>query len=270
MSIHSTAIVAPGAKLHPTVEVGPYAVIGPHVEIGENTVVGASANIDGWTTIGKNNNIHPHAVIGAPPQDLKFKGERSFVLIGDGNTFREFSTVHLAEGEDCVTKIGSNNLFMAYTHVAHNCIVGDNNIMSNAASLAGHVHVGNRTVLGGFSAFHQFVHIGDGVMVGGMSKITKDVPPFIKIDGNPAYVIGLNAIGLKRNGITRESLMNLKNLFKVFFRSDMNVSQVMEHWSELVAADDPYVKIFHDFVKDATRGVCKKIRGASIASSSEE
>lgn len=264
MAIHPTAIVASGAKLHPSVEVGPYAVIGPNVEIGENTVVGHSANISGWTTIGKNNVIHPMAIIGAPPQDLKFKGERSFVKIGDGNHFREYSTVHSAEGEDAVTQIGSNNLFMAYTHIAHNCTVGDNNVMSNAATLAGHVQVGSRAVLGGFSAFHQFVHVGDGVMVGGMSKITKDVPPYIKIDGNPSYVIGLNLIGLKRNGVPRESIDNLKTLFKVFFRSDKNVSQVIEHWSELVASDDPYVKVFYDFVKTATRGVCKKVRGTSI------
>lgn len=264
MSIHPTAIVASGAKLHPSVEVGPYAVIGPNVEIGENTVVGHSANISGWTTIGKDNVIHPMAVIGAPPQDLKFKGERSFVKIGDGNHFREYCTVHSAEGEDAVTQIGSHNLFMAYTHIAHNCVVGDNNVLSNAATLAGHVHVGNRAVLGGFSAFHQFVKVGDGVMVGGMSKITKDVPPYIKIDGNPSYVIGLNAVGLRRNNVSRESINNLRTLFKVFFRSEMNVSQVLEHWSELVAADDPYVKVFYDFVKNATRGVCKKVRGTAI------
>lgn len=260
-SIHHTAIVASTAKLHPTVEVGPYAVIGPYVEIGENTVVGQCANISGWTTIGKNNVIHPQAVIGAPPQDLKYKGERSFVKIGDGNHFREFSTVHLAEGEDQITQIGDNNLFMAYTHIAHNCVVGSHNIMSNAATLAGHVHVGDRAVLGGFSAYHQFVHIGDMAMVGGMSKVTKDVPPFIKLDGNPAHVIGLNAVGLRRNSVSRESITNLKNLFKVFFRSDMNVSQIMGKWEEVVAAEDPYVKMFHDFVKTATRGVYKRIRG---------
>lgn len=269
MSIHPTAIVAPGAKLHPTVEVGPYAQIGPNVEIGENTVVGQCANIGGWTTIGKNNVIHPHAIIGAPPQDLKYKGEKSYVKIGDNNHFREFSTVHLAEGAEQVTQIGDNNLFMAYVHIAHNCVVGNNNVMSNAVALAGHVHVGNRAVLGGYSGYHQFVHIGDMCMIGGMSKVTKDIPPFIKIDGNPAKVIGLNAVGLRRNGMPAESLANLKKLFKIFFRSDMNVSQVMEKWEELVDANDPYVKIFHDFVKDSTRGVIKKTRYSTTSSSED-
>ena len=271
MSIHPTAIVASSAKIHPSVEIGPYAFIGPNVEIGENTIVGHGASIDGWTTIGKNNYIHRMAVIGAPPQDLKYKGEQTFVKIGDNNHFREFSTVHLAEGEGNVTEIGSNNLFMAYVHIAHNCKVGNYNIMSNNVSFAGHSQVGDRAVLGGFSAFHQFTHVGDMCMVGGMSKVTKDVPPFTKIDGNPVYVIGLNAVGLRRNNVPRESIANLKNLYKVFFRSGYNVSQVLERWNELVAADDPYVQKFYEFVKNSNRGVCKKIRmGVSLDSSSEE
>ncbi|MBR4330370.1 MAG: acyl-ACP--UDP-N-acetylglucosamine O-acyltransferase [Candidatus Riflebacteria bacterium] len=270
MTIHPTAIVAASAKIHPSAEIGPYAFIGPNVEIGENTTVGHGANIDGWTTIGKNNVIHRMAVIGAPPQDLKYKGERSFVKIGDGNHFREFSTVHLAEGEDQVTEIGNNNLFMAYVHIAHNCKVGNNNIMSNNVSFAGHAQVGDRAVLGGFSAFHQFTHVGDMCMVGGMSKVTKDVPPFTKIDGNPVYVIGLNAVGLRRNNVPRESIINLKNLYKVFFRSDMNVSQVLERWNELVAADDPYVQKFYEFIKNSNRGVCKKVRVGVTSASSEE
>ena len=270
MSIHPTAIIGSGAKIHPTVEIGPYAVIGPNVEIGENTIVGQGASIDGWTTIGKNNYIHRMAVIGAPPQDLKYKGEQTFVKIGDNNHFREFSTVHLAEGEGNVTEIGSNNLFMSYVHIAHNCKIGNNNIMSNNVSFAGHAQVGDRAVLGGFSVFHQFTHVGDMCMVGGMSKVTKDVPPFTKIDGNPVYVIGLNAVGLRRNNVPRESISNLKNLYKVFFRSGMNVSQVLERWNELVAADDPYVQKFYEFIKNSNRGVCKKIHLGITLDSSEE
>jgi len=266
MSVHPTAIVTSGARLHPTVQVGPFAVIGENVEIGENTVVGANCNIAGHTTIGANNVIHPSVVIGAPPQDLKFKGEKTFVRIGNGNHFREFSTVHLAEGEGNSTVIGDNNLFMAYVHIAHNCQVGSNIIMSNCSTLAGHVEIGDRAVLGGFTGVHQFCKVGCMVMVGGMSKIVKDVPPFIKIDGNPARVVGLNAVGLKRNNVSKESISSIRELYKVFFRSDMNVSQTLDKWEELLDADDHYVKLFHDFVKKSKRGVYKRTRKSGYSS----
>jgi UDP-N-acetylglucosamine acyltransferase len=263
MSVHPTAVVAPEAKLHSTVKVGPFAVIGPNVEIGANTVVGANCYVDGYTTIGSDNVLHPHSVIGTPPQDLKFKGEKSYVKIGNGNHFREFVTVHLAEGEGCSTTIGDGNLFMAYVHIAHNCKVGSNTIMSNCTTLAGHVEVGDRAVLGGFTGVHQFCKIGSFVMVGGMSKITKDVPPFIKIDGNPARVIGINTVGLKRNDVPKESISNIRTMFKAFFRSNKNVSQVLKEWEDLVEASDPYVEQFHSFLKECDRGVYKKIRTSS-------
>lgn len=269
MSVHPTAIIAPGAKLHPSVKVGPFAVIGPDVEIGENTEIGASCHIYGHTTIGRDNFLHPSVVIGTPPQDLKFKGEKSFVKIGNGNHFREFVTIHLAEGEGNSTIVGDNNLLMAYVHIAHNCKVGNNIIMSNCATLAGHVEVGDRAVLGGFTGIHQFCKVGCMVMIGGMSKIVKDVPPFIKIDGNPARVVGLNSVGLKRNNVPRESIANIRELYKVFFRSEMNVSQVMEKWSELVKADDPHVAMFHEFVKKAKRGVYKRTRRGGAGGSEE-
>jgi UDP-N-acetylglucosamine acyltransferase len=260
MSVHPMAVVAPEAKLHPTVKVGPFTVIGPNVEIGENTIIGPNCTIDGHTTIGKNNVLSPSVNIGQPPQDLKFKGEKSFVKIGDGNHFRECVTVHLAEGEGNSTIIGDNNLFMAYVHIAHNCKVGSNTIMSNCSTLAGHVEVGDRAVLGGFTGIHQFCKVGCMVMVGGMSKIVKDVPPFIKIDGNPARVIGLNAVGLRRNDVSKESIANIRQLFKVFFRSDMNVSQVIEKWDSLVDANDEQVKKFRAFIENSKRGVYKRTR----------
>lgn len=265
MSVHPTAIVHPNARLHPTVTVGPYVIIGENVEIGANTCVGSSSVIQGHTSIGENNVIHPSVIIGAPPQDLKYKGEKTFVKIGNGNHLREFTTVHLAEGEGTSTIIGDENLLMAYVHIAHNCKVGSSNIMSNCTTLAGHVEIGNRAVLGGFTGVHQFCKIGSMAMIGGMSKIVKDVPPFIKIDGNPARVVGLNAVGLRRNNVSRESIASIKELYKVFFRSEMNVSQVLANWSELVDADDENVKLFHDFVKDAKRGVYKQTRRNSAA-----
>lgn len=269
MNIHPTAIIAEGAKLHPTVEVGPFTIIGPNVEIGANTIVGPSCHINGYTTIGTDNVIHPSAIIGAPPQDLKFKGERSFLNIGNGNHLREFITVHLAEGEDQYTIIGDNNLLMAYVHIAHNCKVGNNIIMSNAVTLAGHVEVSDRAVLGGFTGVHQFCKIGSLAMIGGMSKIVKDVPPFIRIDGNPARVVGLNSVGLRRNNVSRESITNIKELYKIFFRSDMNVSQIMEKWNELVIAEDPFVKQFHDFIKSATRGCYKRTPKFAVTATSD-
>ncbi len=260
MAIHPTAIVSPKAQLHETVEVGPFTVIGPNVTIGENTVVGANCNIDGWTTIGSGNRLFPFTAIGCPPQDLKYSGQKTFIKIGNENHFREFTTVHLAEGEGHETVIGDKNLFMAYVHIAHNCRVGSNVIMANFATLAGHVHVGDRAVLGGFAGIHQFCHVGRLVMVGAKAKITKDVPPYIMIDGNPARVIGLNLVGLKRNGVPKESIERIRTFFKVFFRSPLNVTQILQQRAELNQAKDPFVEEFFDFVTQSKRGVYKRRR----------
>ena len=260
MSIHATAIVAPGAKVHPSVKVGPYAVIGPNVEIGEGTEVGAHNFIDGHTTIGKGNILAPFVSIGCPPQDIKFAGQKTFVRIGDENHIREYVTIHLAEGEGNETVVGSKNLFMAYVHVAHNCRVGSHNTFANAATLAGHVHVGDRAVIGGLAGIHQFCHIGSFVMIGGLSKIVKDVPPYIKIDGNPARVIGLNAVGLRRNGFSKDAVETIRTLFKIFFRSQLNVSQAREQAAALPMASDPNVQTFLQFIKDSKRGIYKRTR----------
>ncbi|MFZ2956793.1 MAG: acyl-ACP--UDP-N-acetylglucosamine O-acyltransferase [Candidatus Ozemobacteraceae bacterium] len=263
MNIHPTAIIAPEAKVHPTVTVGPYTVIGPNVEIGANCEIGAHCYIDGFTTMGSGNRLFPFVSIGCPPQDIKFAGQKTFVKIGNDNHFREYVTVHLAEGEGHETVVGSQNLFMAYVHIAHNCHVGSHIIMANCATLAGHVHVGDRAVIGGFVGVHQFCHVGSFVMVGGMSKIVKDVPPFIKIDGNPARVIGLNGIGLKRNGVSREGVDQIRSLFKLFFRSDFNVSQAREKvLADPEALKNPYVNEFLEFIKNSKRGIYKRIREA--------
>lgn len=269
MSIHPTAIVAPEAKIHPSVEIGPYTVIGPNVEIGENTVIANHVNIVGYTQIGKRNVISPFVSIGCPPQDIKYAGQKNYVRIGDENHFREFTTVHMAEGDDTETVIGSKNLFMAYVHIAHNCCVANNVIMANCASLAGHVHVGDKAVLGGFVGIHQFCHVGSMVMVGGMTKITKDVPPFIKIDGNPARVIGLNTVGLKRNGVPRESIDKIRDIFRKVFRSSLNVSQVMEQRKKATDPEDPYVTEFYEFILKSKRGIYKRTRDSIVERESE-
>ncbi len=263
MKIHQTAIVSPEAKIDPTVEIGPYAFIGPNVQIGANTVVGPHCFIDGHTTIGTDNCIFPHVSIGAPPQDIKFGGEKSYVRIGNGNHIRECVTIHAAQGEGAETVVGDKNMFMAYVHIAHNCTVGNSCIFANLATLAGHVHVGDRAVLGGFTGIHQFCHVGGYVMIGGMSKITKDVPPYVKIDGNPARVIGLNSIGLKRNGVPKESLDAIRLLYKVFYRSNLNVTQAVTELEQRPEAADPFVKDFLSFVRNAKRGVYKRTRESS-------
>ena len=256
MNIHPSAVVAETARLHPTVKVGPFAVIGSEVVIGENTNVGAHCFIDGNTEIGPNNILFPYVSIGCPPQDLKFKAEqKTFLKIGEGNHFREFVTVHLAEGEGCSTTIGDNNLLMAYVHIAHNCHVGSNVIMSNFATLAGHVEVGDRAVMGGFAGVHQFCKVGKMVMIGAKSKIVKDVPPYVLIDGNPARLIGLNSIGLKRNGVPREAIDKIRLAFKTLFRSGLNQTQAREKLLSMPIAEDPYVKAFLDFAAKSKRGV---------------
>jgi UDP-N-acetylglucosamine acyltransferase len=265
MNIHPTAILAKGADVHPSVKVGPYSVIGANVTIGENTVVGPHCFIDGYTTIGSGNVLSPFVSLGCPPQDIKFAGEKTFLKIGDGNHFREFVTVHLAEGEGNSTVIGDKNLFMAYVHVAHNCHVGSNVIMANNATLAGHVHVGDRAVLGGFAGIHQFCQVGQMVMIGGMSKIVKDVPPFVKIDGNPARVIGLNDVGMRRNGVPRESHDCIRKVLKLFFRSKNNLSQAKEKLMEMAESKDSFVLGFLTFVNGSKRGIYMRGRDKPTA-----
>src|SRR6056297_2806485 len=217
--IHSTALIAPGAKLDPSVEVGPYAVIGEHVSIGPGTTVGPHTVIEGHTRIGENNQIFQFASVGAIPQDLKFHGETSYLEIGDGNKIREFVTIHLGtEDGGGTTRIGNNNLFMAYAHVAHDCCIGNQVIMANAATLAGHVEVNDYAILGGLSAVHQFVRIGSHVMASGGSMIGQDVAPYLIVQGDRAKPAGLNLTGLKRRGYSREALANIKAMYKLVFR----------------------------------------------------
>jgi UDP-N-acetylglucosamine acyltransferase len=264
MNIHPSAIIAETAVIHPSAKIGPFAVIGAHVKIGENTVVGAHCFIDGNTEIGPNNILFPSVAIGCPPQDLKFSAEqKTFVKIGEGNHFREFVTVHLAEGEGCCTTIGNHNLLMANVHIAHNCQVGSNVIMSNFATLAGHVHIGDRAVMGGFAGVHQFCKVGTMVMIGAKSKIVKDVPPYVLIDGNPARLIGLNSIGLRRNGVPREAIANIRQAYKLLFRSGLNQTQGKEKLMALPIAQDPYVREFLNFAAKSKRGVYARGRDSA-------
>lgn len=258
-NIHETAVIAPGAKIAANVTVGPYSVIGENVEIGEGTVIGPHVVIQGWTEIGKDCHIFQGASIGEEPQDLKFKGEKSYTVIGDRTTIREGATVHRATGEGEETRIGSDCLLMALTHVAHNCIVGNHVIMSNLASLAGHVVVEDRAVVGGMAGVHQFVKIGRNAMVGGMSKLTQDVVPFTIVDGRPAKVVGLNSVGISRAGIKLEARRNIKQAYKIVYRAGLTLEQAISVIEQEVDSCDEVDHLLR-FLRNADRGICRERR----------
>ncbi|OKH18748.1 acyl-ACP--UDP-N-acetylglucosamine O-acyltransferase [[Limnothrix rosea] IAM M-220] len=225
--IHPTAVVHPKAEIHPSVQIGPYAVIGEHVSIGAGSVIDAHVIINGRTTIGQGNRFYPGAAIGLEPQDLKYQGAASLVQIGDRNTFREYTTVNRATAEGEKTIIGNNNLLMAYVHVAHNCVLADNIVIANSVAIAGHVEIESRAVIGGMLGIHQFVHIGKMAMLGGMSRIDRDVPPFMLVEGNPSRVRSLNLVGLKRSGLNRAEMKLLKKAFRTLYSSDLKMSDAI-------------------------------------------
>jgi len=259
--IHDTAVVSPTARIGKNVEIGPYSVIGDNVEIGEGTHIGPHVVIQGWTSIGKDCRIFQGASIGEIPQDLKFKGEKSYTFIGDRTTIRECATVHRATGEGEETRIGNDCLLMAYTHVAHNCVVGNNVIMSNAAMIAGHVVVEDRVVIGGMAGVHQFVKIGRNAMVGGASKLVQDVVPFTIVDGRPAKAVGLNSVGLSRAGIPVEARRRIKQAYKILYRSGLSLSQAIAVIEQEVDSCEE-IEHFLRFLRNAERGICRVRRVA--------
>jgi UDP-N-acetylglucosamine acyltransferase len=226
--IHPTAVVHPNADVHPSVRIGPYAVIGANVSIGEDTVIDAHVVIDGYTRIGRGNRFFPGAAIGLEPQDLKYQGAASLVEIGDRNTIREYVTVNRATAKGEKTVIGNNNLLMAYVHVAHNCVLADNIIIANNVAIAGHVEIESRAVIGGMLGIHQFVHIGKMAMLGGMSRIDRDVPPFMLVEGNPSKVRSLNLVGLKRSGLNADEMKLLKQAFRTLYRSNITTTEAVK------------------------------------------
>lgn len=256
-NIHKTAIINPGAKIGKNVAIGPYSVIGENVEIGDDTVIGPHVVIDGWTKIGKNNQIFHGASVGLPPQDLKYKGEKTYLFIGDNNIIRENVTIHRGTEEGGgETWIGNNNLIMAYCHVAHDCQLGSNIIMSNATNLAGHVVIEDNAVIAGLTGVHQFVRIGKMAMVGAHSKVTKDVPPYILVDGHPARVNGINVVGLRRNGVNPDLRREIKRAYKILYRSNLNISQAVEKMDQELDASEE-IEHFLRFLRNAQRGICR-------------
>ena len=258
--IHETAIIHPSAILGKDVTVGPYAVIDENTEIGDGCVIGAHVTIHPYTKIGKNCRFFPGCSIGAVPQDLKFVGEKTYTIIGDGGTFRECCTVNRAVGEGNETRIGNNILMMAYTHVAHNCIVGNNVIMSNVATLAGHVIVEDRAVIGGLSAVHQFCKIGRNVMIGGMARVNQDVPPFMICAGDPAFVSGLNSVGLSRAGMPVEERSELKKAFRIIYRSGLSLQEAISTMEQELTSSEPIEHLLR-FLRNVERGIIRTRRG---------
>lgn len=255
---HPTAVVQDGAQIAEGVRIGPYCVVGENVSIGRDTVIEPHVVIAGYTTIGERCRIFPYASIGMEPQDLKFQGEVSTLTIGNENVFREFVTIHrgtaLGGGR---TVIGNGNLFMAYTHVAHDCAVGDKTIFGNAATLGGHVVVEDHATVSASSGVHQFCRVGSYSFVGGYSVVTKDVLPFSKVVGNRARLYGVNAIGLERRGFTRERIENIHAAFRILRNSGLNVTQAIEKLKEKCTLDDD-IRALMTFVEASSRGVIVK------------
>lgn len=256
--IHRTAIVHPDAQLDVDVQIGAYATVGPGVSIGRGTIVGNHSLIERNTRIGEKNRIGAFVTLGTDPQDLSFKGQPTYLEIGDNNTIREYTNINRGAHGEGVTRIGSNNLIMACIHVAHDCQLGNNIIMANLATLAGHITVGDRAVIGGLAAFHQFVRIGTMAMVGGTAGVMQDVPPYCMVQGAPpASVRGLNLVGLKRSGVTQEDINQLKSAYRLYFRRGMSRENALAEIRESVKAT-PEVRTFAEFLgADSKRGICK-------------
>ncbi len=255
--IHATAIVHPNAKLADDVQVGAYSLIGDGVEIGSGTVVESHVVIKGPTIIGKNNRFFQFGSIGEECQDKKYAGELTRLEIGDNNVFRECVTIHRGTIQDqSLTKIGSNNLFMAYVHVAHDCVVGDDNIMANNATIAGHVHLGSNVILGGMTAVHQFCKIGSHSFCGGGAVILRDIPPYVMVSGTDNTPAGINSEGLRRRGFDKDVIMQIRRAYKVIYRNGNRAEEAVEQLLEM-AKDTPEIQIMADFVANSARGIIR-------------
>ena len=256
MSIHPTAIIDESAELGSDVRIGPYCIIGPQVQIGNGTVFESHVHVQGWTSVGEHCRFYSFGSIGSDPQDLKYKGEITRLRIGSRNVFRECVTVNRGTaGGGGITTLGDNNLFMAYSHVAHDSLIGNNVIMANAATLAGHVTVEDHSTIGAFSAVHQFCRVGPHAFIGGFSVITRDALPYIKTvgDRNEAKIFGINSIGLQRNGVPESSIEELKRAYRILFRSKLNTRDALKQAREQ-SWTSPEAEVLLRFIESATRG----------------
>jgi len=255
--IDPTAIIDSKAELDDNVSVGPFSLIGPDVKIGAGTVIGSHVVIKGPTTIGKDNRIYQFTSIGEDPQDKKYAAEITRLEIGDRNTIREYTSMHRGTKQDrSVTKIGNDNLFMAYTHVAHDCVIGNHVIMANGASLAGHVHLHSHAILGGFTLVHQFTQIGQYSFAAMGSAITQDIPPFVMVGGKPTRPHGINSVGMERNGISPEDIRLIRKAYKMIYKTNLRLEDAIDKMEDL-AGDSKELSDMVSFLRNVTRGILR-------------
>lgn len=255
--IDPRAVVHPDAEIADDVEIGPFSVIGRDVQIDSGSIIGPHVVIKGPTTIGRDNRIYQFASIGEDPQDKKYAAEVTRLEIGDRNTIREFTSMHRGTVQDhSVTQIGNDNLFMAYTHVAHDCIIGDHVIMANGASLAGHVHLHSHAILGGFTLVHQFTQIGQFSFAAMGSAITQDIPPFVMVGGKPTRPHGINSVGMERNGIAAEDVRLIRNAYKLIYKMNLRLEDAIEQIEEL-ANDSQELAEMVSFLRNVRRGILR-------------
>jgi UDP-N-acetylglucosamine acyltransferase len=255
--IHPTAVVDPHAQLASDVEIGPYVIIGANVRIDAGTKIQSHAVVDGRTTMGRGNVVFPFATVGTIPQDLKYRGEPSELIIGDNNTIREFASLNPGTvGGGMITRVGSQNLLMMYCHIAHDCIVGNHNVVANGATLGGHVVIDDNVIVGGLVGIHQFVRIGSGAILGAGSMVSKDVPPFCNATGDRARLHGLNVEGMRRRGFDQAKIAAINKAYRIVFRSKLKTTQALEKIrNELPALQE--VEQFASFIATSERGVCR-------------
>ncbi|MCX8082412.1 MAG: acyl-ACP--UDP-N-acetylglucosamine O-acyltransferase [bacterium] len=255
--IHPTAIISPDVFIDPdeSTEIGPYAIIEGNAIIHKGCKIGPYVHIQGYTEIGSGCRIFTGAIIGSMTQDLKYKGGKTYLKIGENNTIREFVTINTGTADGDTTTIGNNNLIMAYVHIAHNCVIGNNVIMANGSTLAGHVIIDDCAIIGGLVGIHQFCRVGSYAIIGGCSKITKDIIPFVIADGHPAVPCGINRVGLKRRNFPSEKIEHIEEIYKVLFRSGMNVSEAVAELEKMERTEE--IAYVINFIKNSTRGIAK-------------
>ncbi len=277
MKNENEVIIDPMASVHPTAEfesgvrIGPYSVIGEGVRVGRGTRIASHVVIGPWTTIGRDCDIFQFVSVGAPPQDVGYRGEKTEVILGDNNIIREFVTIHRATTKAArKTVCGSNNLFMNYVHVAHDCVLGDNIIMANAATLAGHVTIEDYAIVGGIVAVHQFVRIGAYCIIGGHSAVSKDVPPYVLAVGNRARLYGLNKVGLRRKGFTRADIEEIRRAYRIIFLSSLGIREARERLLEEMPGSK-HAKRFLEFIEKSRRGITRaRLKGRGVQHDDED
>ena len=255
-NIHPTAVVDPNAKIGENVKIGPYSVIGPEVTIGNGTTIESHVVIEGETIIGENNYIFSFASIGKDPQDLKFGGEKTRVIIGNNNKIREFVTIHRGTTDKYETRVGNDCLIMAYVHIAHDCIIGDHCVLANAATFAGHVEVEDWAVVGGLTAIHQFTRVGRHAMIGGCSAVTQDVVPYMLSEGNKARAVYINIVGLQRRGFSEEQIKTLREVYKIIFKKKLKLEEALHRLENDYKDNEDVVKLV-EFIRKSKRGIAR-------------